>query len=115
MPIVGGALMTGGVFAGMAFAEPCILVAALALIGLLSAVGASVRLWVRSRARFRYRRGRRTRSPAYWVRRACRLAAEVRDARPRWTTDELAALDDEASLEQLLWTLPVVHRERRLP
>lgn len=39
---------------------------------------------------------------------------ESRAARPRWTKAELAALDDKASLEQLLGGLPEARRERRL-
>jgi hypothetical protein len=59
------------------------------------------------RARDRWRSLRRSLSPL----RAWRLVPLL--SRPGWTREELDALDDEESLEQLLGSLPELFRERR--
>lgn len=61
------------------------------------------------------RRRRRLRFPPLrdWVQQAVAWWRESRDARPRWSGEELAALNDETSLEGLLAALPRREGRRR--
>jgi len=100
MPVFGAAVMTGSVFAGLALAEPYVLVAVLAAVGLLGALGATVRLWARCRARFRYRtsRGRHVRivSPGDLLERLRARWRKMFAPRPRWTRKDRRWLEAEA-------------------
>jgi hypothetical protein len=106
----------------------------------LSVAAGKVTAWARGRFRFPALTGRRVRLAvlsAVWavasvvtalygwlgatavfgtgsVLTALYCAVPARDGCPQWTDEELAALDDEADLEELLDAMPVTRRERKL-
>lgn len=89
--VIGGGIVCCGLIAGLAAAGVPMAVVAAVAFGLAGVLGA----WTRLQGRWQPRSQGMRFQPL-----TGRLRAAA--ARPRWTTGELAALDDEDSLEQIL-------------